>query len=174
LTFAASEHVWSFDLPNQSEINGAVTYTLNIGDITDYSLRARLQVFAQIVNEPAFDRLRTKEQLGYIVSTAIVARTGSLSFRVLVQSEREPVYVESRIEAFLDGMREYIEALNEEDYTKHVQSLVQKKEEKAKNLGEETRRFWGRIADRYYEFSKRESAPLGFTFGSGVRYADGV
>ena len=34
---------------------------------------------------------------------------------------------------------------------------IAKKEEKPKNLGEETRRFWGSITDRYYEFGKRES-----------------
>jgi insulysin len=152
----ASEHIWAFDVPNASEVNGAVTYSLHVGDITDHALRARLQLFGQIVNEPAFDRLRTKEQLGYIVSTSTLARTGSQGFRVMVQSERDPAYVETRIEAFLDSMRGYIEELSDEEYAKHVQSLVQKREEKAKNLGEETRRFWGRIVDMYYEFGKRE------------------
>ena len=151
-----SEHVWVIDVPNKAEVNNAVTYTLHVGDIADRRLRAALQFFAQITHEPAFDRLRTKEQLGYIVDSQAIHSVGDMGFRFLIQSERDPIYVETRIEAFLDHLKEHIEAMTEEDFEKNRMALIAKKEEKPKNLGEETRRFWNSIGDKYYEFGKRK------------------
>ena len=34
--------------------------------------------------------------------------------------------------------------------------MIAKKEERPKNLGEETQRFLGRITDKYYEFDRRK------------------
>ena len=82
-----------------------------------------------------------------------------MGYRVAVQSERDPVYLESRIEAFLDGLKHYMEELPEEEFEKHRMSLIHKKEEKPKNLSEETTRFWARIMDRYYEFGRSACDP---------------
>ena len=62
-------------------------------------------LFAQIVQEPCFNVLRTKEQLGYIVFSGTKVQTGMVGFRVLVQSERDPVYLEERVEAFLSSVK---------------------------------------------------------------------
>jgi len=104
-----------------------------------------------------FDQLRTKEQLGYIAQGYATHSVGIMSYRFLVQSERDPVYVETRIEAVLEYLRVFIEELKDDEFEKHRQALIAKKEEKPKNLGEEGRRFWGAIGDRFYEFGKRTS-----------------
>lgn len=158
--FVASEYVWQIPVPNKSEVNGSVIYEIYVGDPSDITLRNHLSLFSQIAAEPCFDILRTKQQLGYIVSGHASQSTGTMGYTVLVQSERDPVYVETRIEAFLDGLKEIIEEMSEEEFEKHKQSLIAKKEEKPKNLGEETKRFWGRIQDRYFEFSRRRSIQL--------------
>ena len=82
---------------------------------------------------------------------------GSLNFKFLVQSEKKPDHVETRIEAFMDWLKTHIESLSEEDFEKQKGSLIAKKEERPKNLGEETQRFLGRITDKYYEFDRRKS-----------------
>lgn len=152
----AGNYVISLPHTNPGEVNNGVIYHVQVGDVTDQALRARLQLFDQIVHEPAFDQLRTKEQLGYIVQTSISSRIGVLGWKVLVQSERDPVHVESRIDAFLGQAKTLLEGLTEEEFARHKGSLIAKREEKPKNLGEETKRFWGRISDRYYEFGRRE------------------
>ncbi|WVO15036.1 hypothetical protein L204_102679 [Cryptococcus depauperatus] len=152
----SSEYVWSIPVPNKSEVNGAIVYECHVGDPTNVTLRNHLSLFSQIASEPCFDTLRTKYQLGYIVSGHATRSVGSMGYAVLVQSERHPVYVESKIEAFLDSLKNTIEAMSEEEFEKHKQSLISKKEETPKNLSEETKRFWGRITDRYFEFSRRE------------------
>lgn len=138
-------------------MNSGIIYNVQIGSPTDSKLRAQLQLFSQIAKEPTFDTLRTKEQLGYIVMSGMTESAGSLNFRFLVQSEKKPDYVETRIEAFMDWLKTHIESLSEEDFEKQKGSLIAKKEERPKNLGEETQRFLGRITDKYYEFDRRES-----------------
>jgi insulysin len=60
-----------------------------------------LGLLAQIASEPCFDQLRTKEQLGYLVFSGVRKQPGMMGFRIIIQSERDPIYLENRIEAFL-------------------------------------------------------------------------
>lgn len=66
---------------------------------------ALIELFCQLVDEPCFDQLRTKEQLGYIVSSGTRRSRGVQGFRVIVQSTRDLEYVNQRIELFLDSMK---------------------------------------------------------------------
>ena len=147
------------DLPNSAEPNSAITYSLYIGDRTDHRLRATLSLIAQIASEPVFDRLRTKEQLGYITDSQATANVASMYYRILIQSERDPIYLETRIEAFLEFLKEHIEEMSDDDFAKHKAALIAKREETPKNLGEETGRFWVHVGDQFYEFGKRKLDP---------------
>jgi insulysin len=60
-----------------------------------------LSLMAQVINEPCFDQLRTKEQLGYLIFSGVRNQPGSMGLRIIIQSERHPIYLENRIEAFL-------------------------------------------------------------------------
>lgn len=148
-----SQHVWNIPVANPLERNNAVDYYVETRESTDFSTRAQNAMLGQIMNEPAFSVLRTQEQLGYVVQVFTV-RNG---IRVIVQSERNPVYVETRIESFLESVQKLIEDMSDEDFNSHRQTLILKREEQPKNLGEETRRYWHRITDNYYEFSKLET-----------------
>lgn len=138
-------------------MNNAITYHVQIGPHEDRVLAAALAMLGQIAHEPCFDQLRTKEQLGYIVQSHAVTMNGILGYRFLVQSERDPVYVEGRIEAFMDYLKGYLEKMTDEEFEKHRQAAISKKEEKPKNLHEEARRFGGPIGSGFYDFAKRES-----------------
>lgn len=70
---------------------------------------ALLELFCHLVEEPCFDQLRTKEQLGYIVSAGGRRSRGVQGFRVIVQSSRDLEYVNQRIELYIDTMRVSIE-----------------------------------------------------------------
>lgn len=60
---------------------------------------------SQILCEPCYNTLRTKEQLGYIVFCASRKANGAQGIRFIVQSAKHPSYVEERIELFLDSMK---------------------------------------------------------------------
>lgn len=63
-----------------------------------------IDLTAQILCEPCYNQLRTKEQLGYIVFCASRKANGAQGIRFIVQSTKHPLYVEERIESFLDSM----------------------------------------------------------------------
>ena len=111
---------------------------------------------AQILHEPAFNVLRTKEQLGYIVFSSEWQGTESIGLRVLVQSEKDTKYLESRIDAFLVHMRGVLETMDETAFQEQKDGLTRKWNEKLKNMNEETTRFWNHIDSGYLDFSRRE------------------
>lgn len=61
-----------------------------------------LELFSQSICESCFDVLRTKEQLGYIVHSSIREYGGVRGIEIAIQSDRSPVYLNERIENFLD------------------------------------------------------------------------
>lgn len=63
-----------------------------------------LELLLQIISEPCFDILRTKEQLGYMVFSGMRRSNGVQGLRVIVQSDRHPKYVDCRVEVFIKAM----------------------------------------------------------------------
>ena len=74
--------------------------------------------------------------------------------RIAVQSERDPVYLEGRVEAFLDHMKSVIEFMADEQFAEQRHSLEKKWREVAKKLDEEVGRFWAQIYSGYLDFSR--------------------
>ncbi|KAL0389128.1 UNVERIFIED_CONTAM: Nardilysin-like [Sesamum calycinum] len=74
-------------------------------------LKALTDLFDEIVEEPLFNQLRTKEQLGYVVdcSPRVTYRILGFCFRVQ-SSEYNPVYLQERIENFINGLEEMLDA----------------------------------------------------------------
>lgn len=143
-------------VPNKDDVNSALTYYCQVGDPTDRRLSATLQLLGQTLREPAFNQLRTKEQLGYLVWTGHWQFPGTIGFRITVQSERSPVYLETRVEAFFDQFKETIASMEDEEFERQKQSLIDKKLTKLKNLHSESQRFVDHIDDGYFDFLQRE------------------
>lgn len=100
---------------------------------------------------------------------------------ILVQSEKHPVYLNSRVEEFLKSMQvgylffekssiisihrliieiiilqPYIEKLTDEEFETHKTTLATRKLEKPKQLAKLTSKFWSEISSRYYNFERVE------------------
>lgn len=172
----ASSHVWSFPLPNKNNPNSGVSYFVQIGAASSDELRPLAALFSHISREPCFDTLRTKEQLGYLVHSGGRNQAGSVGFNILVQSNNDPVYLESRIEAFLTGLEKILTDMPEAEFERQKQSyvtegiivkslraltfflprLIDDKLQKVKNLYQESSRLWHNIGNGYYDFKRRE------------------
>ncbi|KAG0178612.1 Insulinase (Peptidase M16) [Apophysomyces sp. BC1034] len=146
--------VYQKQVPNPENVNSGIEYLIQVGNVTDAELRAKLSLVSQIAQEPCFDQLRTKEQLGEDTQSGVRKQTASMGLRFIVQSERDTVYLENRIEDFLVKLRSIIEDMSEEEYNAQKQSLISKKLEKDKNLLLEGSRYWGHIYSGYYEFNQ--------------------
>ncbi|KAM9366027.1 insulin-degrading enzyme isoform 2-T2 [Pholidichthys leucotaenia] len=113
-----------------------------------------LELFCQIISEPCFNTLRTKEQLGYIVFSGPRRANGVQGLRFIIQSEKAPHYLESRVEAFLCTMEKAVEEMSEEAFQKHIQALAIQRLDKPKKLSAECAKYWGEIISQQYNFDR--------------------
>ena len=147
-----SNYIFQHTLADPANVNHAIEYYLQIGSSTDRKLRAMLGLFSQMTSEPAFDQLRTKEQLGYIVFSGSRPSATTIGYMVLVQSERTPDYLESRVNAFLLKFGLELDKMTTEEFEGHRRSIINKRLEKLKNLESETGRLWGHIGSECFDF----------------------
>ncbi|KAI1358013.1 Metalloenzyme, LuxS/M16 peptidase-like protein, partial [Xylaria arbuscula] len=147
-----SDFLYQKTLRDPANINHCVMYYLHIGKKANRSIRVKTQLFDQMIHEPAFHQLRTKEQLGYIVSSGLqdFATTHGLYF--MIQSEMTSEYLVSRIDAFLLAQAAALRDMPDTVFEKHKGSLINKQLEKLQNLDQETQRHWEEISNEYYDF----------------------
>ncbi|KDE02956.1 hypothetical protein MVLG_06522 [Microbotryum lychnidis-dioicae p1A1 Lamole] len=141
-------------------VNSAASVYYQIGHARDEKTLVTLAMFAQIAKVPIFSTLRTKEQLGYIVSSSTWSLYSLIGFRIIVQSERSPEYLESRIKALWSSFENVLKEMTEEAFGKQKQSLMNKKREKVKNLCGESARYWDEIQEGTLDFERRERQAL--------------
>ena len=115
-----------------------------------------LELFSQIINENCYNQLRTQEQLGYIVFSGVRRSNGAQGLRVIVQSDRSPVYLDQRIESFLAGVDTMLTDMDEAEFKQHVEALASKRLEKPKKLSVRNGRYWSEILSQHYNFNRDE------------------
>lgn len=139
-------------LKDPANVNHCIEYILQVGDRTDRASKALLLLTAQMTEEPAFDQLRTKEQLGYVVFTGLSLAATTHAYRVIIQSERTPEYLETRIDAFLEGFVGAIEQMSDGDFESYKRAAINKRLENLKYLDQESDRLWQHITAEYVDF----------------------
>ncbi|KAF9098280.1 Insulinase (Peptidase M16) [Mortierella sp. AM989] len=154
---AGSHLIYQRDSRDPKNVSSGIEYYIQVGNISDKNCRALAQIAAQIIQEPCFDQLRTVENLGYTVNSGIRRVGESIGIRIAIQSERDPIHLESRIEEFLRArIGEILENMTEEAYSKQTRSAIQRKLEKHKNLKQETQEYWDQITSGYYNFDEKQ------------------
>ncbi|RCN36619.1 peptidase, M16 family [Ancylostoma caninum] len=118
---------------------------------------ALVELLVQLLREPAFNQLRTIEQLGYIVWTGSRLNAGTLGLQFIVQGPKNPDHVLDRIEAFIDTIRGDIVKMSDEEFEQQKTGLITRLLEKPKTLGGRFRRFWNEIECRQYDFDRNDS-----------------
>ena len=161
-----SNLVWSAPLSNLNQPNSALTYYLHFGSIVDQKLRIVSALLTQILSEPAFSVLRTREQLGYIVSCSLWALPGASErgLRIAIQSGKKPGYLEERVEAFLGEMKTTLEEMTDEEFESHKIGLGKRWLEADKNLKEEGSRLLNQITTGHLDFLRCRCSALCVTF----------
>jgi nardilysin len=141
-----------FPTVDPKDPNTAVEIYFQCGtdNITD---RVVVDVLMQMMAEPLYDTLRTKDQFGYSVSCAPRWSFGviGMSFRVTTTC-KSATEVCHRIDSFLLSFREDILKMSREEFVEHVIGLAKSKMEKCDSLEEETGEFWYEIIESRYDF----------------------
>lgn len=150
------EFHYRLPLKDEENVNSCIEYFIQVGQLTDRKLRVKLELFSSIMSEPAFNQLRTKEQLGYIVFSGLRHTRTTFGFRVLIQSERDTTYLKQRIDNFLLSMEGILKKLSDSEFQKYIASLITKRQEKHQNHDEEANSYFSQISSGYYNFLTRE------------------
>jgi len=145
-----------FMLPGRDpdNINSAIEVILQVGPDDPHRL-APLQLLAQIAQEPCFNKLRTEQQLGYIVFCGVRGDHGINALRFLVQSSRaDPYMLDEKIEDFIEYLGGLLEDIDEDALRRNIDAVLDSNLERDKTLFAETRRWAGEIEHHFYRFSR--------------------
>ena len=155
--------------PNENEPNCSTLVQLQLGPDTT-EVRAIASLLQQVLQEPSFDVLRTKESLGYIVHTGTQREGYAVTLLVVVQSNKVSARVlEGRIEAFLASYTAHLEeSMSDDDFAQHVAALGQSRLQAVSTLGAESRRAWAEISTRHFTF-ERDFEQMEYLMNHGSR-----
>ena len=112
----------------------------------------------QFIQEPTFDQLRTKEQLGYVVFSRPRSARDILSAWFLIQSPgKNCEHIRKRLDIHLDKMRKKVRDMTDEQFQTCVGSVMTDISEKDKNLLEAHNRIWGaELSTHAYIFDRQD------------------
>ena len=146
---------YEVDSVDNENLNSCIQHVVQLGSYTE-ELSAFSGLFAQMLHEPCFDTLRTKEQLGYVVFSSSLNNHGTANIRILVQSEHSTPYLEWRIEEFYKSFSLKLTEMTDDDFTKHKDALCKSLLQKYKNLREESSRYTAAIYLGDYNYTHRQ------------------
>jgi insulysin len=114
---------------------------------------ALLLVIQKLLGEPLFNQLRTKKQLGYIVSLGLTNFGGGLKsmrgFMVRVVSNRfSPWNIEKELGEFLTEQREVLKTYTQTDIDIRVSALITSFQDPPTSFLDEADTFWDQIVEK--------------------------
>ena len=147
-------------LAEKSDTNSGVASVWQLGP-SNPSLQAFISLTERYLEEPCFNMLRTKEQLGYIVWSYEYFMRGTINFTLVIQTSVQcPSFVFSRISEFIGIMGKELENLDEENYSKMVKSTLEGKLKKDISLEEEFKRFKYEVDSAAYFWDRKQQGKV--------------
>ncbi len=142
------------------EPNTAVEIYFQVGK-DNVKERVLTDLLCEIIHEPLFDRIRTKEQYGYEVFCAPRWTHGiiGISFKVVTAS-RSAEEVSHRIEKFLLDFQNELVKMKHDTFAKHLAGLASNKLQMYNCLEEECNVWWNEILDGRYDWEAHLSEAL--------------
>ncbi|KAJ8928145.1 hypothetical protein NQ314_019325, partial [Rhamnusium bicolor] len=141
---------------SENDSNSIITNYYQSGPFT-VRTSVIIEIIMLIIEEPLFDILRTKEQLGYHVYCSIRDTFGILGYTVTVNAQatkHSTSYVDNRIEEFLKHTRELLVDTTERELSQIKEDLVKTKQCIDVHLKEEVDRNWSEIISDDYLFDR--------------------
>lgn len=115
------------------------------------------------IEEPLFDVLRTKEQLGYSVYCTVRDTFGILGYSITVNAQagkNSTYFVDSRIEAFVRQINKQLKKMSEKKLNPIKRDLIKVKRCGDVDLNEEVGRNWIEIINQDFMFDRNEREAL--------------
>lgn len=141
---------------NKGDKNSIITNYYQSDKITNEK-SVIVDLIMMVIEEPLFNMLRTKEQLGYSVYCSARDTFGVLGYTITVNtqaSKNSTQYVDERIENFLKYTKELLNDLNEVKFEKVKENTIKMKQCIDVHLKEEVDRNWSEIVSGDYIFNR--------------------
>lgn len=141
---------------NANDVNTVTCNFYQIGPIT-IKTNALIDLLMMIAEEPLFDSLRSKEQLGYDVFCQLHDNHGILAYSIMVNSQETKFsaeHIDERIEAFRSALLKIIREASDGDFEQYKESVVKIKLTDDNNLNDEVCRNWTEITTNEYAFDR--------------------
>lgn len=131
---ASTDHIYRLAEFNDDNTNSCLEVVFQMGPM-DLSANATLSFLHHLMKEPAFNELRTEEQLGYIVHTAVKTSGDNIKgLLILIQSDSfDPIHLDDRVEAFVDRFRTRIVGMSPDEFQSNIDAVVKSFLEKVRN-----------------------------------------
>lgn len=140
---------------NSDEENSAIICYFQYGkkeSETDYLIHSMM---FHMLEEPTYDYLRTKEQLGYLVYSKQWNYRSILGGVFGIQSSKQsPEYLLKQILNFIDHAQELSDNLSDEDFVKGVNALLANRRQPEINLISVKYRMHAEITTHKYKFNR--------------------
>jgi len=131
-------------------------YQYGVADIAE---RVRMLLLGKMIENPVYDTLRTKKQLGYVVFGFTVDHSSVLELRVLVQGSKElPDDVDGDIEAVLEDFGNNLRSMPQAEFFKWKESVRSTLHRKDQNMGQEADSLWAQVANDGHCFDRKKLA----------------
>jgi len=144
--------------PIPQDLNNAVVnaYQFGVPDVAD---RVKLLMLGKMLSQPAYDELRTKQQLGYVVFAVVMPHLSTLQLVMIVQgAKKAPDDIDGRIETVLTNFAHTLKNLSATDFKAWKASLRSTIDSKDKNMGMEADRLWSQIVSDELCFNRKQLA----------------
>ena len=125
----------------------------------DRSLKsqAQLAVLGRLLDTPFYQRLRTEEQLGYVVHAGYSPMLDAPGLALLVQSpDTASADIDARIDAFLDDFEGSLDALDDEALAPYRRAVHDRLVQRDTSLSGRANRLWQAMSFGDTEFDRRE------------------
>jgi secreted Zn-dependent insulinase-like peptidase len=143
--------VHTFRHPNGDEPNSAAQLVVQFGRL-DARQAAVAELLSDMLKQPFFDELRTKQQLGYIVGSGLSAPQAVYALGFVVQSAvQPPAEVSRRILAFLASAPQILANASDE-FPSYVAAAQTQLREPPKRLSQAADMLWPRVSEGTYRF----------------------
>ncbi len=138
--------------PNPKETSHCITCLYPVGKFIpkEYVLAS---LGSQILSQPFFDELRTKQQLGYIVSMSMAAIRDDYYIVQRIQSEKPCSELLSRINTFNSQMEKIV---LDADFDKFAETLRNEFTEPEYSMSDKIGKYLPEISSRHYMFNRKQ------------------
>jgi len=167
---AGGNYVYASKHPNPQETNGCVRLVMQLGKL-EHADAAKATALGELVSQAFFYELRTVQQLGYIVQSAVTEDRGVSFLVFIVQSLTPPDTVTQRVHTFVDSIDGRLANTSATSFESVLSAAQQELLEPPKKLSSVADGAWGEILDRTFRFgqSKKVAAALANTTLADVR-----